>query len=131
MELEGSVPCSQQSSTGPYPEPDQSSPYYSILSDIQLNIILPLTSISSYWSTSFWLSRQNSICSPFLPPCVLHALPISSSSTYHFNYTRRRVQVMKLLIMQCSSTSRHFISLRTIYSSQNPVLKHLQPVFLP
>jgi hypothetical protein len=27
VELEGSLQCSLESSTGPYPEPDQSSPY--------------------------------------------------------------------------------------------------------
>jgi hypothetical protein len=32
MEPEGSLPCSQEPSIGPYPEPDQSSPYYPILS---------------------------------------------------------------------------------------------------
>jgi hypothetical protein len=32
MEPEGSLPCSQELSTGPYPEPDRSNPYYSILS---------------------------------------------------------------------------------------------------
>jgi hypothetical protein len=32
MEPEGSIPCSQQPSTGPYPQPDQSNPYHSILS---------------------------------------------------------------------------------------------------
>jgi hypothetical protein len=26
--MEGSLPCSQESSTDPYPEPDRSSPYY-------------------------------------------------------------------------------------------------------
>jgi hypothetical protein len=34
MEPEGSSQCSQEPSTGPYPEPDQSSPYYLILRSI-------------------------------------------------------------------------------------------------
>jgi hypothetical protein len=32
MEPEGSLPRSQEPSTGPYPEPDQSNPYHPILS---------------------------------------------------------------------------------------------------
>jgi hypothetical protein len=32
METESSLPCSQEPSTGTYPEPDQSSPYHPILS---------------------------------------------------------------------------------------------------
>jgi hypothetical protein len=32
MELEGSVPCSQELSVGPSPEPGKSSPYNPILS---------------------------------------------------------------------------------------------------
>jgi hypothetical protein len=32
MQPEGSLPCSQEPSIGPYPEPDQSSPYHTVLS---------------------------------------------------------------------------------------------------
>jgi hypothetical protein len=31
MEREGSLSCSQELSTGPYPKPDQSNPYHPIL----------------------------------------------------------------------------------------------------
>jgi hypothetical protein len=31
MELEGLLPCSQELSTGPYPEPDQSNPCHPII----------------------------------------------------------------------------------------------------
>jgi hypothetical protein len=31
MEPDGSLPCSQEPSTGPYPEPDESNPYDVIL----------------------------------------------------------------------------------------------------
>jgi hypothetical protein len=47
MEPKVSLPCSQEPSTGPYPEPDQSSPYHPILSKIHFNIFLPPTSRSS------------------------------------------------------------------------------------
>jgi hypothetical protein len=47
MEPEGSLPCSQDPSTGPYPEPDRSSPYHPNLSKIHFKIIPPPTSWSS------------------------------------------------------------------------------------
>jgi hypothetical protein len=47
MDPESSLPCSQESSTGPYPEPDRASPYHLILSKIHFNIIHPPMSFSS------------------------------------------------------------------------------------
>jgi hypothetical protein len=44
MEPEGSSPCSQEPSTGPYPEPDRPSPHHPILSQIYFNTVHPPTS---------------------------------------------------------------------------------------
>jgi hypothetical protein len=41
------------------------------------------------------------------------------------------IQVMKLLTVQFSPTSRHFISLRSKYSPQHLTLKHTESTFLP
>jgi hypothetical protein len=71
MEPEGSLPFSQESSTGPHPEPDQSSSYHPILFQIHYNIILPPT-----LSSSFWLSHKNPICIP-LEKCVVMILNYS------------------------------------------------------
>jgi hypothetical protein len=40
MEPEGSLPCSQEPSPGPYPEPDRSSPYHPILSLLRSVLLL-------------------------------------------------------------------------------------------
>jgi hypothetical protein len=53
MEPEGSSPHLQVTATGPYPEPDWSSPCpQSNPSKIRFNIILPSTPVSSKWSPS-------------------------------------------------------------------------------
>jgi hypothetical protein len=49
----------------------------------------------------------------------------------HFNYTCRRVQIMKLLVTQFSPPSCHLIPLRSKYPPQHPVLKHPQSMFAP
>jgi hypothetical protein len=44
-----------------------------------------------------------------------------------YSYTCSRAQVMKLLIMQCSPTSYHFIPLRSQYSLEHPVIQIVRP----
>jgi hypothetical protein len=75
---------------------------------------------------SFWLPPEYPMCIPLRPhssyvPCQSHPPWLG-----HSNYIGRRVQVMKLLIIQFSPVSRHFISLRSKYSPQHPILKHPQ-----
>ncbi|PNF38809.1 hypothetical protein B7P43_G11543 [Cryptotermes secundus] len=52
---------------------------------------------------------------------MLHAPP-SHHRLDHSNYTWRRVQVMKPLIMQFFPTSRHFISLRPVWREAANIL---------
>jgi hypothetical protein len=71
-----------------------------------------------------------SCCKPLIHVYVYHSPSIMQQLFLffipHSNYTWRRVQVMKRLIMQFSATSCHFISLRSKYSPQHP-----QSMFLP
>jgi hypothetical protein len=109
MEPEGSLPCSQEPSTGLYPKPDESSPYY--LSNFHLIVFIHLLfNMPSVFY--FCLSHQYPYIHPLLSPFVLHALPISCCLTWSLYYTWRSVRFMKLLIMQFSPASRRFISLR-------------------
>jgi hypothetical protein len=54
--------------------------------------------------------------------------PLHPHCLDHSNYTWRRVQVTKLLIMQFSPTSCHFIPLWSKYSPRHPVLKYVSPL---
>jgi hypothetical protein len=47
MESEGSLPCSQKPANGPCSEPEESSPHSHTQFMVYINIILPLTSMSS------------------------------------------------------------------------------------
>jgi hypothetical protein len=96
MEPKGSVPCSQGPSTGPCPQPDQSSPYTPI----------PV-SLRSILIVSIYLC----LCLPSgLFPCGCY-MPCSSHSPRHdhSNHTWQRVRVMKFLIMQLSPTPSVYV----------------------
>jgi hypothetical protein len=100
----------------------------SYLSKIHFNIVHPPTPWSSQWSLSIWLSHQYPICISRLSYSCYMPCPPHPPWLDHSNYTWRRVQAMKLLIMQFSPTSCHLISLRSRYS-QHLVVKHPQSVY--
>jgi hypothetical protein len=91
---------------------------------IQSNIIFPSTPRSSMWSLPFTFTNQNYVCISHIScacyvPRLYHRRWLD-----HRNNTLWSIQVMKLLIMQFSLASRHFLP------PQNPVLKHPQSVLL-
>jgi hypothetical protein len=49
----------------------------------------------------------------------------------HSNYPWCRVQVMKLHVMQSFQTACHFVSLRSKYSPQHPILKYPWCMLIP
>jgi hypothetical protein len=53
MEPEGSLPCSQELATGPYPKPDQSSPYHPVLSILILCTHLRIGLPSGLFTSGF------------------------------------------------------------------------------
>jgi hypothetical protein len=79
MEPEDLLSCSQEPPTGPYPEPDQSSPYHPILSKIHFSIIIgfPYGLFPSGFPT-------NILYAILFTLFVLYALSILSSLTWSF-----------------------------------------------
>jgi hypothetical protein len=79
MQSEGSLPCSQQPSTGPYPKPDQTSPYHPVLSLLRFILVLsthPCLGLPHGLFTSVF-PYQCPICIPLLPiqaTCTAHLI---------------------------------------------------------
>jgi hypothetical protein len=81
---------------------------------------------SSEWSVPFTFFKQNIIAIPHLShPC--HMSYISHHSWFdHPNIIWWNMQVRKLLIMNSSPASCHFLPLRSKFSPDHPVLNHTQ-----
>jgi hypothetical protein len=95
----------------------------SYLSKIHFNIIYPPTSWSSAFPPISYM--HSSLPYSCYMPCPSHPPWLD-----HFDYTWRRVQIMKLLSMLFSPIFRHLISLRSKYSLQHPVLSPVKKVNL-
>jgi hypothetical protein len=99
VEPEGSLPCSQEPSTGPYPEPDRSSPYHPIC----LRSILIL-------STDLRLGLSSGLFPSGFPTNILYAFlfsPIRATCPAHFILLD-----LIILIMLCEE----YNLLLTVYS---------------
>jgi hypothetical protein len=127
MELEVSLLYSQETSSGPYHEPDQSSIHYSILQYIRTIGILSSIIIIAYLLLAFSLKSKMHSSSPHAR--YLH-FPPQPPWLVRSNYTWRRVQVTMYLIIQFSRNSYHSSPVHTKQSHQQPVLIHPQSVFL-
>jgi hypothetical protein len=77
----------------------------------------------------FFLPKPCIRLSPPHPIYMPH--PANSPWYYHPHKCRWGVQIIKLLIMKFSLCPCYFVLLRPKYSPQHPILKHLQPTFLP
>jgi hypothetical protein len=133
MEPKGSLPCSQDPSTGPYPEPDQEIhdlPTY--ICKIHSNVILSTmpTSFELTLPFMFHVTRSKFRTQFLFPQCVLMPRPSQSPWLDHPNNIWWSVQVLKFLIMQSSPVSRHFllgpnILLSTLFSDTLSLCSYL------
>jgi hypothetical protein len=108
MEPEGSIPNSQELSTCPYPEPDQSvhitpSHLYKI-QPTHLRLGLPSGLLPPGFPTN------KLYASLFFPPLCYKPLPSHPPRLHYSNYTWRRLQIMKLFVMQFSPFSCRLIA---------------------
>jgi hypothetical protein len=112
MEPEGSLPCSQEPTTGPYPEPDVSSHTLpSCFLNTRSRIILPSTCRTPQWSHPLKFSHQNSVYISQLP------LDLITLTKFGEAYKLRSSSLRGLLQPPATSSLLLNILLRTLFSN--------------
>jgi hypothetical protein len=92
--------------------------------NIDINIIFTCTpmSPSGLFPSGFLTKMMYAFLS--LPSCYLHRLSHPPWCD-HPNNIWRSVQAMKFFIIQCYPASRHFLPLKSKYSSEQPVFRYV------
>jgi hypothetical protein len=141
MEPKGSILCSQQTSSGPYPEPDKSSPYHHILSPSLKSILIVFTNLCFVLLiVSVLLAfHQYPIHITLLPHSRYIACPSHPHCPDYSNYTWQRVQVSLSRFLQppaissplgpnilLSSLFSNTLSLRSSINVRDHIQTHIQ-----
>ena len=111
MELEGSLPHSQQPDTCSYPEPNhQAHPSLSHFSGINFNIIPPSTTYVFQVVYFFQVSLPNTLYAPFLSTVPKHSLFISLFLIKNtIKYNIMKYNLYYTLILTLTNLSRKFL----------------------
>jgi hypothetical protein len=121
LELESSLSCSQEPSTGPYPDPDQSSPYHPILG----TILILSTHRTGLPSGLFPAGFPTNIIIAFRATCPVnlilldliiliilgeeyeapHSAVFSNLLSLHFSSVQNAIIIIIIIIISSSSSS--------------------------
>jgi hypothetical protein len=131
MKPEGSLSCSQQPATGPYSEPDESSPQsHPISLTSYFNIILPSTPWSSKWFIPSGLPTNNM----YEFSHILHTPPISFSFVHPniwwrvaTNYIDPHFVIFSILLLLPLLGPNAPLS--TLFSNTTPALRITADIF--